>query len=265
MSITLERPAPSHAGTTDRRFDRPAPHDVARAAHVQHALSTAHALTLGHVSAASDVRGLHGAGGDFADLIASEGQLVAVLGDVSGKGASASLIAAVVLASVQHHVTHLGPRPGAVLSAVCASVRAMLDRTEALVTLVIVAIDPVGGALRYSSAGHHPVVLSTARTTTALAVTCPPLGSLPACSSERQIALPPSSALVLSSDGYTEQLDPRGVEFGLCGLLALAEHARADTPTGALERAEAMVDAHARGIVAADDRAMVVVTAGDPW
>lgn len=265
MSITLERPATTIADPTARRFARLTPTDVERAADVQHALSTAHAVTLGHVSAASEVRGLHGAGGDFADLIATEGQLVAVLGDVSGKGAPASLIAAVVLGSVQHHVTHLGPRPGAVLSAVCASVRAMLDRTDALVTLAIVAIDPAGGALRYSSAGHHPIVLATGSAPTALSVTCPPLGALQACSSERQIAFPPSSALILASDGYTEQPDPRGVEFGVGGLLALAEEARAGTPAVALERAAEVVDAHARGTHTVDDRAMIVVTAGNPW
>jgi len=265
MSITLERTAETVASATARRFGRVAPNDVDRAADVQHALSTAHALTIGHVSAASEIHGLHGAGGDIADLIASEGQLVAVVGDVSGKGAPASLIAAVVLASVQHHVTQLGPRPGAVLSAVCASVGAMLDRTDALVTLAIVAIDPAGGALRYSSAGHHPMVLATAGSTTTLVATCPPLGAQRACSSERQIAFPPSSALVLASDGYTEQPDPRGVEFGIDGLAVVAEQSRTDTPAIALARAAGMIEAHARGTHSVDDRAMVVVTAGNRW
>lgn len=262
MSIILERPRSAPSRPAERARSAAPAHDGDRAAVVQHALSTTHALTLEHVSAASDLFGLHGAGGDLVDLIPSEGQLVAVLGDVSGKGAPASLIAAVVLASVQHHVALLGPQPGAVLAAVCASVSAMLDRTGSIVTLAIAAIDPATDALRIASAGHHPIALAAEGGTTNVVPTCPPLGALPACSSETVIDFSRGATLVIASDGFTEQPDQRGNEFGLAGLTSLAERARTDSPAAAIERAVALVETHADGASAVDDRAIIVVTSG---
>jgi len=266
MPAIVERPATAHNAWAKRPYPRRrealASREGVRAALVQHALSTTHELVVGALSAASESRGLHGVGGDFVDLIEAEGQLVAVLGDVSGKGAAASLVAAVVLSSVQHHVAHLGPRPGAVLAAVDASVRGMLDRTGALATLVIVAIDSATDALRIAAAGHHPVMLATASETTRLVPTCPPLGATTVCSSERTVAFEDGSTLVLASDGLTEQPDTAGAEFGLDRLRLFAAGVRRSSPRAAVARLFGAVDAHARTMPATDDRAVVVITAG---
>lgn len=266
MTAIVERPATALSAWAERLHPRErevvASPEGARAALVQHALSTTHHLALGALTAVSESRGLHGAGGDFVDLIEAEGQLVAVLGDVSGKGAAASLVAAVVLSSVQHHVAHRGPRPGAVLAAVDASVRGMLDRTGALVTLVIVAIDPATSSLRIASAGHHPVILAAASGTTRLAPACPPLGADAPCDSELTVPFAHGSTLVLASDGLTEQTDSAGVEFGLDRLSVLAAAARQSEPRLAVARLFAAVDTHAAAEPATDDRAAIVIRAG---
>ncbi|MBA4247301.1 MAG: hypothetical protein C0444_03285 [Microbacterium sp.] len=266
MTAIVEGPATLRSAWADllpSRMSTSVPaRDVTHAARVQRALSTTDRLTVGSLSAASHARGLDGASGDLVDLIEADGRLVAVLGDVAGHGAAASLIAAVLLSSVQHHVAHLGPNPGVLLSAVDSSVSAMLERAAAIVTLAVVVIDPVAHTLRISSAGHHPVMLATSDSVRRLGPTCPPIGALSACSSELTVDFEPGSALLMTSDGITEQPDAHDAEFGLERLAALADEARRRTPVAALARVLHEVDEHAAGTAPFDDRAVLVVRAG---
>lgn len=251
MSLLVERPA-----SLSRR-DSP---DYA--AHVQHALANTHDLAVGDVSASCDVRGALGVGGDIVDLIEADGKMLAVLGDVSGKGGAASLIAAMMLASVQHHAAQIGARPGALLIAVEASMRGVLSRTGTIATLVAAAIDPDAHAVCIASAGHHPVVLRAAGAPTWVLPTCPPLGVVPPCGAERTLAFGAGTTLVLASDGITEQPDPAGEEFGLDGLdRALGRSWRLE-PRSTVDAVFASVQAHAGWAPVADDRAVVVATAG---
>lgn len=266
MTAIVERPATTRSAWADLlpsfvSTRVPAP-DVTHAARVQRALSTTDRLTVGSLSAASHARGLDGASGDLVDLLEADGRLVAVLGDVSGHGAAASLIAAVVLSSVQHHVAHLGPNPGVLLAAVDSSVRDKLDRASAIATLAIVVIDPVERTLRIASAGHHPVMVATADSVQRLGPTCTPLGARDVCSSELTVDFEPGSALLLTSDGITEQPDAHDIEFGLERLAALADAARYLTPVASIARVLHEVDAHAGAAAPFDDRAVVVVRAG---
>ncbi len=266
MTAIVERPAAARSPWADllpSRVSTSVPAQAAaHAARVQRALSTTDRLTVGSLSAASHARGLDGASGDLVDLIEVDGRLVAVLGDVAGHGAAASLIAAVLLSSVQHHVTHLGPNPGVVLAAVDSSVRDMLDRASAIATLAIVAIDPAARTLRIASAGHHPVMLATADSVHRLGPTCTPLGARDVCSGELTVDFEPGSALLMTSDGITEQPDAHDIEFGLERLGALADEARRRTPVAAIARVLHEVDAHAGATAPFDDRAIVVVRAG---
>ncbi len=211
------------------------------------------------MSAASRSNGLFGAGGDFVDLIACDGRLLAVVGDVSGKGVAASLVAAVVLSSVQHHVALLGARPGALLAAVDNSVCAMLDRTGALVTMAIAVVEPEARTVRLASAGHHPVMLATTSAVSRLGPTCPPLGAAMACRSELTESFERSASLVIVSDGITEQPNLAGEEFGLARLGRLADASRFCSPDEAIEQVLAGVEAHAGVVDAVDDRAIVIV------
>lgn len=266
MTAIVERPAPARSVWADllppRARTSVAAYDGTQAARVQHALSTTDRLTTGPISAASHSHGLHGAGGDLVDLIEANGRMIAVLGDVSGKGVAASLVAAVVLSSVQHHVAHLGGHPGVLLAAVDSSVRAMLDRTGALVTLAIAVIEPATQSLRLASAGHHPVVLATATSVQRLGPTCPPLGAMNACASELALDFEPGASLLLASDGITEQTDEHGVEFGLDRLAQLADEARRRTPVAAIARVLHAVDRHANTAAPIDDRALIVIRSG---
>lgn len=251
MTLLVERPAsPSRRDSADH------------AAHVQHALSNTHDLSVGDVSASCDLRGALGVGGDIVDLIEIDGKVLAVLGDVSGKGGAASLIAAMILASVQHHAGQIGARPGALLIAVAASMSGVLDRTGTIVTLVVAAIDPAARTVCVASAGHHPVLLRTSGAPTWLLPTCPPLGVVPPCGAERSLPFGARATLVLASDGITEQPDGTGVEFGLDGLDRVVARSCHLDPRRVVAAVLASVEEHARWAPASDDRAVVIVTAG---
>lgn len=266
MTSVVERPGAARSARAELRRPRKPTGSLspesAHAARVQHALSTSDRVRLGSITAASQVQGLHGAGGDLVDLIEVDGKLVAVLGDVSGKGAPASLVAAVVLSSVQHHVAHLGAHAGSLLAAVDGSVRDMLDRAGALVTLAIVVIDPSTAQMRLASAGHHPLVLATAHDVRRLRPTCPPLGSMRASTGEQGLDFAAGSALLIASDGITEQTDPAGREFGLDGLADVVATTRHHPVADAVVRVLEVVDRHARFAERSDDRAVIVIHAG---
>ncbi|MET2010102.1 PP2C family protein-serine/threonine phosphatase [Microbacterium chocolatum] len=252
MSLVVDqRPAPSGRDA------------LSHAERVQRALSTSFGLAVGGVSAACDVREALGIGGDIVDLLEIDGHLLAVLADVSGKGSAASLVAAMLLASVQHHAPQVGARPGALLRAVDTSMRGVLDRTGTLVTLAIAAVDPRARVVRLASAGHHPVVLHAAGRATCLIPTCPPMGSVAVSSSEREVAFPPGAALTLASDGVTDQQDWRGREFGIAGLQRIVASGPRE-PRPAVDAILSAVDRHAGLGPVLDDRAVVVIRSGDP-
>ncbi|MEV8272367.1 PP2C family protein-serine/threonine phosphatase [Microbacterium sp. NPDC077184] len=239
-------------------------YDASRhAERVQRALSTSFGLAVGDVSAACDVREALGIGGDVVDLLEIDGHLVAVLADVSGKGTAASLVAAMLLASVQHHAPQVGARPGALLRAVDTSMRGVLDRTGTLATLVVAAVDPRARVVRLASAGHHPVVMHAAGRATCLVPTCPPLGSVEASAFERELAFPPGAVLTLASDGVTDQQDWRGYEFGIAGLQRIVA-SELHEPRLAVDAILSAVDRHAGLGPVFDDRAVVVIRSEYP-
>lgn len=250
MSLLVERPVAALG------LDAPG-----HAERVQRALSTRHELAVGTVSAACDVREALGVGGDVVDLLEIDGRLVAVLADVSGKGSAASLIAAMLLASVQHHAPQTGARPGELLMALDASMRGVLERTGKIVTVVVAAVDPFEQTVRIASVGHHPVLMRSADGGRPVPPTCPPLGTVSPCGAEYELAFPLGTTLALVSDGVTDQPDAHGTEFGLAGLDRVLATAHRDPRVAVAEILES-VDRHAGATPVFDDRAALIVRSG---
>lgn len=238
------------------------PTEDATAAWVQNALSTSDRRSLGSVSAAARSAGLYTVSGDFVDLMEVDDKLVALLGDVSGKGVAASLVASVVLASVQHHVDDVGAQPSELLGRVHRSIAGMLDRTERLVTLAIAVIDPEGLRATIASAGHYPVMLASDVGISHLGPTSPPLGTVMPSRIEIVAPFVPGSALLLASDGITEQRNDCGVEFGLDRLGRLAHDARFCEPAVSVDVVHETVRRFSGRAARSDDQAAVVVRAG---
>lgn len=230
---------------------------------VQRALTSAHELSVGPLRAACDVREALGVGGDIVDLLEVRGCLLAVLADVSGKGSAASLVAAMLLASIQHHVVTVGARPGALLQAVEASMSGVLERTGTIATLAVVAVDPAACTVRLASAGHHPVLLRSQTGVAAVPSTCPPLGAAVPCGQELRMPFPAGSTLALVSDGITDQPDAVGRPFGLEGVSRVVASSRRD-PRATVAEILAGVDRHAGPCAVFDDRSVLIVHAGAP-
>lgn len=166
-------------------------------------------------------------GGDFYDATLVEGRLAFVLGDVSGKGMAAGLIASSVQARWQ---AAMGQRDLTAVEMMTALNRDILGSTEGsrYATLVHALLEPASGAIRYVNAGHPaPLVIGPAGAPIGLDVTSPAVGLLDAPAfADAACVLAPGDTLVVVSDGVTEARDAAGIDWDLAHIPTLvARHA----------------------------------------
>jgi len=153
----------------------------------------------------------HEVGGDLYDLhVRSDGMLVLLVGDVSGKGMGAALLMSSTLSSAR------------VLYDVCSGPLPFVQRLNAIihrgsdsrsfVTLFVGWLDPASGQLRYVNAGHpepHLVKDGALRTLEATGI---PVGMMANFAwTEGEIVLRDHETLAVFSDGIPEA--QRGDEF----------------------------------------------------
>ena len=186
----------------------------------------------------------HGVGGDFHDVLVPDAtSAVLVLGDVSGKGMAAGLVASSVQARIQTAVRHgAWTSPMTLVAALNAEVSATTEVAR-YATLVLARLDCATGCVEYVNAGHPEALLlgGDGRVRAALAATAPAVGLIEGAGfATAEARLAPGETLVAMSDGVTEALDADGRDFDLGCLGALAA-ALAAAPAGAL--ATAIVDA----------------------
>ncbi|MCG6928121.1 MAG: SpoIIE family protein phosphatase [Acidobacteria bacterium] len=199
--------------------------------------------------------------GDFYEVQTSEGTggLVMVIADVSGKGMSASLVAASLDALLMGPI-EVGHPP----DAICARVGRRLNaRTppERYATAIVASLDPKTGVLSYTNAGHNAGLLIRADgSAERLEGTGLPLGLFPIAEYERKdVTLAPGDLVVLYTDGITEAADEAGEEFGLDRLEKVVKE-QAREPLVALAVAiETAVEVFAEERRFADDRTLVIL------
>lgn len=155
-------------------------------------------------------------GGDLYEVMrAGEDRVVVVVGDVSGKGISASLFMAITM-TLLRTMARQYPTPEEILVHLNDELAAQNPRGM-FVTLVCLVIDLATGKVTAASAGHCASVL--------LGQTGPPsfvfpstglvLGLLPDRPfTSHSLVLAPGETLVLYSDGVTEAFDPSEEVFG---------------------------------------------------
>jgi serine phosphatase RsbU (regulator of sigma subunit) len=161
-------------------------------------------------------------GGDFYDFFPLGGEedpWCIAIGDASGHGPSAAVVAAIVQA-VLRDCARRSSGPGELLE----KLNRRLCRTRidgSFVTAFLAFFDPRTRCLSFASAGHpEPMVGDAEGTVTRLAgAHNPPLGidaALGFCQSE--MSLHPGQTLVLYTDGISEARDPNGNQFGEKGI-----------------------------------------------
>jgi sigma-B regulation protein RsbU (phosphoserine phosphatase) len=154
-------------------------------------------------------------GGDYFDFFPySEGRVALALGDVSGKGMPASLMAMELHARVQFLAEDPGDL-GALMvrlnKATCAKCP-----SNRFITFFFSLFDAATGELRYANAGHNPPILIRANGDAVMVEGGGPvLGILSVASySEARQHLEPGDMLVLYSDGVTEANNTNYDEYG---------------------------------------------------
>jgi steroid delta-isomerase-like uncharacterized protein len=197
-------------------------------------------------------------GGDFFDYFTlSDGALAFVLGDVTGKGPSAALLAA-VLQGIFTANSHRGLGPAMAISE--ANDALMRRAIRARFATAIYAVLSRDGRLAYCNAGHNAPILIRPCGVERLESGGPILGVLErATFAEARVELEPGDLLVAFTDGVTEARNSEGEEFGEERLLACVERHRKLAPQALLESLLAAVQHFSAAPGQRDDLTVLVL------
>lgn len=195
-------------------------------------------------------------GGDWFDAVeVPGGRLLISIGDVTGHGLDASIIAGRLRQAI-FDFTLVEATPGAVLHCVNRVIRCQHPETYA--SAVVVFIDPAGSSLTYANAGHPPPVLAQRTGEAAMVL---PYGGLPLGIEDdlkfmtHNIAVERDAVLALFTDGFTEF--SRDVEHAEEQLKLAAARLVGDTSNA--RPAEAIARDVLGGMSAKDDAALLIV------
>jgi sigma-B regulation protein RsbU (phosphoserine phosphatase) len=165
-----------------------------------------------------------GVGGDFYDLFelrrggssdppAANSRWALLLGDASGKGVAAGLVASAVQARVNTAARLAHLEPGALMAAVDRDVYATTDGAR-YATAIYGVLDAATSKLTLVNAGH-PAVLVLSTITRTLTATGPALGLIEAGTFDTHtVTVAPGTIVVAYTDGVNEALNAAGEEFG---------------------------------------------------
>lgn len=199
-------------------------------------------------------------GGDLHDhFTLSDGGVVVVVADASGKGIPASLLTSGVRTAVRETV-----RPGLPLSDAIAHVNRHVHGMTSVgnfIALFCALIDPRTGVVEYCVAGIEPPLWIRSRRERCEPLTRggPVLGVDPDAGYHAgTIRLDPGDTLVAYSDGVIDEEDSEGEPFGPQRLAALLRAEREHEPRRLLASIFGRVKAHAAA-EAVDDTTVVVV------
>lgn len=163
------------------------------------------------------------ASGDYYDFFTlPDGTIRAVMADVSGHGARAAFLMAVVRTLVRVSQTHFLSL-SETLSLASHHLLSSIGEEPDFVTLAAADIDPEAMTLTYVNAGHCPPLLYSAGTFTWLEPTCSVLGFFDQQFSTRTVSFEKPAGLFLFTDGWYEWRTLDGGIFGLENFKALAE------------------------------------------
>lgn len=197
--------------------------ELAAAADVQRCLLPAHIPVLSEVSIAASYHTAKQSGGDYYDvMVLPDGRLGLLIADVSGKGAPAAVLMAVVR-TIVHLYQYRWSNPASLLHDLNSNLcdLNLLDR-GAFVTMFCAILAPDSGQLVYSSAGHHPPRLIQDCRTQVLELDearSQPLGiDVDTRYFEARLCLSPLDTLFLYTDGIVDACSAKGELFGTEGL-----------------------------------------------
>jgi len=219
---------------------------------------------VGHYQSARQV------GGDFYDVVeTADGGVLLAIADVMGKGVPAAMFAAIFRSQLRA-AAERSTSPAVMLTWLNRSLFADLDQVEMFITAELVFFNPRERVILLSAAGHPPIILAGSDgRLQEVENSGMPLGVLADTEyTERKVALPPGTNLLMFTDGLTEARDPEGKLLWLGPLeKCLSQGAktgqRAEQTKAALI---ALVEAHQQGVPPGDDQTFLLLAEyrGDP-
>ena len=161
-------------------------------------------------------------GGDFFDCFVLAGRRFGVvLGDVSGKGPAAALLAALIQGIMAVETNRWSGPAGALAQLNDALIRRAIEPRFATLACAMLTME---GHLTCASAGHNPPLLVTEGGIRRLSAGGPMLGVFAdARFEEETVRVRAGDGLILFSDGVTEAFNAEGKEFGDSRLLTCVE------------------------------------------
>jgi phosphoserine phosphatase RsbU/P len=165
-------------------------------------------------------RQTHAVGGDFYDFVPlAEDRLAVAIGDASGKGLAAALMASNVQSSLRTASLFAGNNAPTAVDAVNRQVyeSSLADRYA---TLFYGVFDSARCRLQYVNAGHNPpIVIRCDNSILWLETGGAPVGMFPDWKYEEGVVqLHPGDLILVYTDGAIEATNPNGDEWGLEGL-----------------------------------------------
>jgi sigma-B regulation protein RsbU (phosphoserine phosphatase) len=183
--------------------------------------------------------------GDFYDfLVADEGQAGLLIADVAGHGVPAALIASMVKMAATSQRANVGD-PGVFL----AGMNAVLcgNTQKQFVTAAVVYLDAGTGSLRYSAAGHPPMLLLRGGEVMDVEENGLLLAAFSFATYSTTVhSLEPGDRLMLYTDGIVEAANAEADEFGRDRLGALMRETATLSPKQAVDHIVDVVQRWAR-------------------
>ncbi|MFB3776264.1 MAG: PP2C family protein-serine/threonine phosphatase [Bryobacteraceae bacterium] len=200
-------------------------------------------LTLKEVDFAAECLPAWQVGGDFYDVFsAPDGRIAIVLGDVSGKGLPASVVAGLLVGAIRSSPWLQGSAEHEAASAELSELLRTRTSVERFASLFWCYYEPDAQVLRYVNAGHLPPMIATRNDNGEVEVRQledggPVLGVLPgAAYRQGSASVSSGDLLVLYSDGVVEATNSRDEQFGEERLQAVVR-ASAARPAGEIRDA----------------------------
>lgn len=198
-------------------------------------------------------------GGDLYDYYVRDEKLFFCIGDVSGKGAPAAMLMAVVQALFRSASAHESNPARIILSineAACQN-----NKSNMFVTMFVGVLDLPTGHLRYCDAGHDaPILMEDGKWKLIDAVPHLPVGVFADTKYEMQtLTLLPSSTIFLYTDGLTEAKDAARKQFGLERIMTILEESTDDEPKDILANISDAIDKFVKNAEQSDDLTMLAI------
>jgi serine phosphatase RsbU (regulator of sigma subunit) len=216
---------------TRQRQSRAVQRDLEAARRIQRSFLPSLPTAVNGFRVATEYRPAYDVGGDFYDVITTgPGQLVAVIGDVAGKGVAGALMMSRISSEIRRLVcgTNLAPRE--ILTHLNESFSA-LGVDDSFVTAACVKLDKSMRRLTVANAGHVlPLVRRASGAVMPLGrASGPPVGMLPAQSyADDVFPLDAGDIVLLMTDGVLDALHRDDDQLGLWSVIDLLAKAPRD-------------------------------------